>query len=70
MEPRGILDRDVRNAPFEPFRGKPSSFYEPSTGLGLGLYLVHALVVAHGGTIDLRTDEIEGTTVQVRLPYE
>jgi signal transduction histidine kinase len=67
--PGAILDPDVRSAPFAPFRGKAPSFYKPSTGLGLGLYLVHGIVSAHGGAIDLRTDDIEGTTVQVRLPY-
>jgi signal transduction histidine kinase len=37
-------------------------------GSGLGLYIVNALVRAHGGTIDVRSVEGEGTTFTLRLP--
>jgi signal transduction histidine kinase len=37
-------------------------------GSGLGLYIVHALVRAHGGTIDVRSDPGTGTTFTLRLP--
>ena len=42
---------------FEPFaRGK----YRPSLlGLGLGLYISHQIAVAHGGTLDVVSDEVE-----------
>ena len=36
--------------------------------LGLGLFIVHHLVDAHGGTIDVASDEAEGTRFTVRLP--
>jgi two-component system CheB/CheR fusion protein len=41
-------------------------------GLGLGLYIAHALMAAHGGSIEvtstLEPDEEHGTTFTVRLP--
>jgi PAS domain S-box-containing protein len=37
-------------------------------GSGLGLYIVHALVRAHGGTIDVRSEAGEGTVFTLRLP--
>jgi signal transduction histidine kinase len=50
-------------------------FYRASTaqdraieGTGLGLTIVHAIVQAHGGTIDVASDEGKGTTFRVRLP--
>jgi signal transduction histidine kinase len=67
--PGAITDREVKSSPFEPFRGRTASPYKPSAGLGLGLYVAREIVRAHGGSIDLVSDEVEGTTVQVRLPY-
>lgn len=37
-------------------------------GSGLGLYIVHALVRAHGGTIDVHSEPGAGTTFTLRLP--
>ena len=37
-------------------------------GLGLGLYICKEIVLAHGGTIDVRSDAIEGTRFIVTLP--
>jgi signal transduction histidine kinase len=52
---------------FEPFRrGAPS----PKRGLGLGLYIASEIAKAHGGAIDVRSDESEGTTFEVRLLRE
>jgi signal transduction histidine kinase len=36
--------------------------------LGLGLFIVHHLVLAHGGTIDVRSSELDGTHFTIRLP--
>jgi PAS domain S-box-containing protein len=54
---------------FEPFRrgsGKRDS--SKTESLGLGLYISHELVAAHGGEISVRSTEQEGTTFAVRLP--
>jgi two-component system CheB/CheR fusion protein len=44
--------------------GAPKS--EP--GLGVGLYLVHAIVAAHDGTITFEQTDGQGTTFVMRLP--
>jgi signal transduction histidine kinase len=38
------------------------------TSLGLGLYIAHEIASAHGGTIDLTSSELGGTTFRVVLP--
>jgi signal transduction histidine kinase len=38
--------------------------------IGLGLFIVDSIVRAHGGRIDVRSSEAEGTTLTVRLPRE
>jgi signal transduction histidine kinase len=37
-------------------------------GLGLGLFLAHEIVTAHGGSVDVASRDGEGTVVRVRLP--
>jgi signal transduction histidine kinase len=63
-----IAKRDLHDIfnPFrqlEPGRAKPKD----SSSLGLGLYIVQAIVTAHQGTIDAESTE-RGTTFTVRLP--
>jgi PAS domain S-box-containing protein len=52
---------------FEPFRrGQQSA---PQRGsVGLGLYISRQVVLGHGGHIDVRSTEEEGTTFTLRLP--
>ncbi|MEA2639737.1 MAG: two-component system, chemotaxis family, CheB/CheR fusion protein [Chloroflexota bacterium] len=38
------------------------------SGLGLGLYISREIVVAHGGSLDVRSIEGQGTTFTMRLP--
>lgn len=38
------------------------------TGTGLGLYLVRYVVRKHGGKINIKSKERQGTTVEVRIP--
>ncbi|HEU4411993.1 MAG TPA: HAMP domain-containing sensor histidine kinase [Polyangiaceae bacterium] len=51
---------------FEPFRR--GGGHGPAGSVGLGLYIAHEIVRAHGGAIEVRSTEREGTTVRVRLP--
>ena len=39
-----------------------------TTNLGLGLYITHEIVLAHGGKIWVTSTQSEGTTVKVRIP--
>ena len=59
---RGAIPGDQRDRIFEPFRSRPTS-----KGLGLGLYIAHAIVEAHGGTIDVDGDD-DRTTFVIKLP--
>ena len=60
-EGTGISPRDLSHL-FEPF------FTRRAVGTGLGLALSHGIVRAHDGTIDIKSVEGEGTTVEVQLP--
>jgi signal transduction histidine kinase len=51
----------VREALFEPFQVGPGG------GTGLGLPIARQLVIAHGGTIDVRSSR-EGSIFTVTLP--
>ncbi len=57
----GIAEQDMKKI-FEPF------FTTKAKGNGLGLALCHEMVVAHRGTIDLRSRHGEGTTFTITLP--
>src|SRR3989442_416594 len=52
---------------FDPYRrgGQPRIGPE---GVGLGLFISREIVRAHGGNIDVKSDEAAGTTFTVRLP--
>ncbi|MES2605463.1 MAG: sensor histidine kinase [Pseudomonadota bacterium] len=53
------MRRHVSAQPEDAFRSK---------NLGLGLYIASQVVVAHNGSIDLRSSEAEGTVFTVTLP--
>ncbi len=51
---------------FLPFRRHASG--RKGGSVGLGLYIVDRLVRAHGGRVEVRSTEAEGTTFKVLLP--
>ncbi len=60
------MNAEMMQRAFERFFARPSP--EGHRGPGLGLPLVKALVRLHGGEVELRTGENQGTTVVCRLP--
>jgi signal transduction histidine kinase/HAMP domain-containing protein len=53
---------------FEPFRRGRNAEGRAQGSVGLGLFISRRIVEAHGGTIEVRSREGEGTTFTVRLP--
>jgi sigma-B regulation protein RsbU (phosphoserine phosphatase) len=51
---------------FDPYR-RGHDLKHNATGLGLGLYIVHEIVRAHGGTMDVESTQ-SGTTFRIVLP--
>jgi len=43
---------------------------EGSSGLGLGLYIVREIALAHGGKVSVASSDRDGTTMTVRLPRQ
>lgn len=65
----GTIAADVLPTIFDPFRrGRNRSNKDKSGSLGLGLYIVREMVSAHGGTIEVKSSESEGTAFIVSLP--
>ncbi|NVJ23400.1 MULTISPECIES: PAS domain-containing protein [Myxococcus] len=52
---------------FEPFR-RATDKGHPTSGLGLGLFIAQEIARAHGGHIEARSSQEEGTTFTVWLP--
>jgi signal transduction histidine kinase len=57
---RGMSPEQVEHL-FEPFSSTTG-------GTGLGLSIVYQIIRDHGGTINVRSREGQGTTIQVELP--
>lgn len=54
---------------FDPLvRSTDEELGQPSTSLGLGLFIVKEVVDAHGGTIEVSSNEADGTLFTVVLP--
>jgi signal transduction histidine kinase len=59
---------DVRERLFDPYwRGTGAEVSHPR-GLGMGLYIVREIARAHGGSVEVRSDDADGTVFTVRLP--
>lgn len=63
----GIPPEDRRRV-FAAFYRTRSAATSHVSGLGLGLYICHELVVAHGGTIEVGASPAGGAAFTVRLP--
>ena len=62
------LKAEDRDRIFEPFYRADASRSRDSGGAGLGLSIVNAVVVAHGGKVDVRETSGGGATFEVTLP--
>ena len=63
----GAIAEDVRDHIFDPFRSTADRRGREE-GLGLGLYIVQQIVLAHGGLLGVETSAEGGTTFEVTLP--
>jgi signal transduction histidine kinase len=63
------IAEETRAKLFDPFRrGDRESRTTQTSGLGLGLYISHEIVAAHGGSVEVRSTADDGTTFVVKLP--
>lgn len=65
----GISDREKKKI-FDKFYRVGNEDTRKTKGTGLGLYIVHQTVKAHGGTIRTTDNEPQGTAFSVRLPIK
>jgi two-component system, sensor histidine kinase and response regulator len=63
----GVISPAVRATLFDPFR-RGAAGRGKKDGLGLGLFIVQELVVAHHGNVEVESSEAGGTTFRVHLP--
>jgi two-component system, sensor histidine kinase and response regulator len=63
----GTISPEIVQHLFDPFRGgqRPAG---RNQGLGLGLYIVHQIVKAHGGRVDVDTGRDHRTVLRVSIP--
>ena len=58
------IDHDLLDRIFTPF----FTTKKPGEGTGMGLSVVHGIVTAHGGTIDVESVPGRGTVCSITLP--
>jgi len=64
----GCIPSELLPHVFDPFRGGRRPLTR-SEGLGLGLYIVQQIVMAHGGSVEVQSDATH-TAFQVRMPRQ
>jgi len=63
------IPEDALSTIFDPLvRSADEELGQPTTSLGLGLFIVNEVVNAHGGTIEVSSNETDGTLFTVVLP--
>ena len=63
------ISESARQRIFEPLvRGERRAARRKSSSLGLGLYIARQITIAHGGSIDVKSSQDEGTSFMVSLP--
>lgn len=64
---QGSIPPEILPRIFQPFQTSRESRMQAG-GLGLGLYIVEQIVLAHGGTVDVTSTPESGTSFQIHLP--
>jgi signal transduction histidine kinase len=68
---RGVIPREVRAHLFTPFcTSRGGRRADRCRGLGLGLAITRQVVLAHGGELEVHSDEETGTAFLVQLPRD
>jgi signal transduction histidine kinase len=67
VENSGTIPPDLLPQLFDPFRGSQRQTGR-TEGLGLGLYIVQQIVLAHGGSVDVQSGNGNRTAFVVRIP--
>lgn len=62
------IPKELEARIFEPLQRGEQAAGRKARSVGLGLYIVKQIAAAHGGSVDLRSNEAEGTTFVVSLP--
>jgi PAS domain S-box-containing protein len=62
------ISAHMRERIFEPLQRATAEVDRSGRSVGLGLYIVRHIVLAHGGTIAVASDETSGTLFSVSLP--
>jgi signal transduction histidine kinase len=64
----GAVRPEILPVIFEPFRTTPDRKEAHSSGLGLGLFIARQIALAHGGSIEMKSTEGEGTRFTAIVP--
>jgi len=64
------ISQEIQLRIFEPFYRSEAAEATDKSGWGLGLPLVRGITEAHGGRVEVRSSEAEGTTFIITLPRD